>query len=246
MARTPLAHRPVSGASFGKRQRFWIFADLGMLFFVAAALIVGWTLGLLPADVTHSEPYKIAAQLKPDQAQLIARWPRAAIVVLVLANAPIAPLVNGVFTFGEEWGWRGWLLPKLLPLGQWRALVLSGAIWGAWHAPVVALGYNYPQHPALGPLLMIVFCVIIGILLGWTRLATGSVWPAVIGHAVINATSAAHALLGPEGSFDTAQATILGWSGWLLPLAFIAWLAATRRLPVATARTPVLLGESIG
>jgi membrane protease YdiL (CAAX protease family) len=82
---------------------------------------------------------------------------------------------------------------------------------------------------------MIVFCVITGILLGWTRLATGSVWPAVIGHAVINATGGAHALLGPEGSFDTAQATFLGWNGWLLPLAFIAWLAATRRLPVATA-----------
>jgi hypothetical protein len=81
--------------------------------------------------------------------------------------------------------------PKLLPLEQWRALLLSGAIWGAWHAPVVALGYNYPQHHALGPLLMIVFCVIFGIL--------------------------------------------LGWSGWLLPLAFIAWLATTRRLPVATA-----------
>jgi membrane protease YdiL (CAAX protease family) len=82
---------------------------------------------------------------------------------------------------------------------------------------------------------MIVFCVITGILLGWTRLATGSVWPAVIGHAVINATGGAHALLGPEGSFHTAQATFLGWNGWLLPLAFIAWLAATRRLPVATA-----------
>jgi len=139
------ALRTETGLVLGRRWvRFWIFADLGMLSFVAGPFVVGWALGLLPADVTHSEPYKFVAQLKPDQAQLLARWPRVAIIVLLFANAPIAPLVNGVFTFGEEWGWRGLLLPKLLPLGQWRALLFSGAIWGAWHAPIVALGYNYP------------------------------------------------------------------------------------------------------
>ena len=86
-----------------------------ILRFVDGALVVGCALGLLPADVAHSDSYKLIAQVKPDQAQFIARWPRAAIVVLVLLHAPVAPLVNGVFAFGEEWGWRGWLLPKLLP-----------------------------------------------------------------------------------------------------------------------------------
>jgi hypothetical protein len=31
---------------------------------------------------------------------------------------------------------------------------------------------------------------------------------------------------------DPAQATLSGWTGWLLPLLAIALLAATRRLPV--------------
>ena len=38
----------------------------------------------------------------------------------------IAPGINAIFAFGEEWGWRGFLLPKLLPLGQWPALLLAG------------------------------------------------------------------------------------------------------------------------
>jgi hypothetical protein len=37
--------------------------------------------------------------------------------------------------FGEEYGWRGYLLPKLLPLGELRASLIVGVIWGAWHFP---------------------------------------------------------------------------------------------------------------
>jgi membrane protease YdiL (CAAX protease family) len=35
----------------------------------------------------------------------------------------------GLFGFGEEFGWRGYLLPKLMPLGRWKAYVLVGIIW---------------------------------------------------------------------------------------------------------------------
>jgi membrane protease YdiL (CAAX protease family) len=212
--------------------RFWIGAILGTVFFVAAALCIGWASGLLPHELTHTPFYGSVANASPRLGEMLVRWPRASVLVFLMVIAPIAPL-NGIFTFGEEWGWRGWLLPNLLPLGQWRALVLSGVIWGVWHAPVIALGYNYPLHHTLGPVLMIGFCVILGILFGWTRLETGSIWPSVIAHAVLNAIAGAHLLLGPETSVDTAQATILGWTGWILPVAFIGWLAATRRITSA-------------
>ncbi len=42
----------------------------------------------------------------------------------------ISPLINGLFTFGDEFGWRAYLLPKLMPLGGRRAVLLSGVIWG--------------------------------------------------------------------------------------------------------------------
>ena len=65
-----------------------------------------------------------------------------------------APLINTLLALGEELGWRGLLLPELLPLGQRRAILLSGVIWGFWHAPVILQGHNYPSQPVLGVFLM--------------------------------------------------------------------------------------------
>ncbi len=62
----------------------------------------------------------------------------------------IAPVINMLFTLGEELGWRGYLLPKLLPLGQWNAILVSGVVWGGWHASAIAQGHNYPGYPVLG------------------------------------------------------------------------------------------------
>jgi membrane protease YdiL (CAAX protease family) len=40
---------------------------------------------------------------------------------------------------GEEYGWRGYLLPRLLPLGEVRGTLLLGIIWALWHLPVLTL-----------------------------------------------------------------------------------------------------------
>lgn len=102
----------------------------------------------------------------------------------------MAPLLNGLFTFGEEFGWRAYLQPKLMPLGGRRAMLLMGAIWGVWHWPVIAMGHNYgleyPGAPWTGLLAMVWFTFTVGTFLGWVTLRGGSVWPAVIGHAALN------------------------------------------------------------
>jgi membrane protease YdiL (CAAX protease family) len=102
----------------------------------------------------------------------------------------ISPLVNGLFTFGEEFGWRAYLQPRLMPLGGRPAMLLMGLIWGVWHWPVILMGHNYgldyPGAPYLGPLMMIWFTFVLGTFLGWVALRGGSVWPAVIGHAAVN------------------------------------------------------------
>jgi membrane protease YdiL (CAAX protease family) len=116
----------------------------------------------------------------------------------------ISPIVNAIGTFGEEFGWRAYLLPKLMALGWKKAVVLLGVIWGVWHWPVIFMGYEYglkyPGSPWAGPLLFIWIIFCFGIFLAWATLKGGSVWPAVIGHAAINGIAAVALLLLTSGS----------------------------------------------
>lgn len=154
------------------------------------------------------------------------------IAIQVLQALLLGPIINLLFTMGEELGWRGFLLPRLLPLGQWPALLLSGAIWGVWHAPAIAQGHNYPDHPFLGIFLMTVFCILLGIIIGWMYLNTRSPWVAGVAHGSLNAWAGLPYLFISPG-FDTAiGGTITSTIGLLVIGLFVGWLVLTKRLPV--------------
>ena len=157
------------------------------------------------------------------------------LVLIQVAQALLlGPLINVIFTMGEELGWRGFLLPRLIPLGQWKALLISGLIWGVWHAPAIAQGHNYPDHPILGILLMTVFCILLGIIIGWMYLNTRSPWVAALAHGSINAWAGMPFLFLKPG-FDTALGgTLTSVPGWIVMGLFIGWLVLTKRLPVRT------------
>jgi hypothetical protein len=82
---------------------------------------------------------------------------------IFLASLFIGPAINGIFGFGEEFGWRGYLLPKLMPLGKLKAYTIVGVIWGLWHAPLIVVGFNYPGYPVLGIVGMVVMTTAISI-----------------------------------------------------------------------------------
>lgn len=116
------------------------------------------------------------------------------IVIQTVQAILIAPLVNALPTFGEEFGWRGYLQPKLMPLGGRKAVLITGAIWGVWHWPIILMGHNYGLEyfgaPFLGPLAMLWFCVTFSAFFGWITIKSDSVWPAVIAHGAINGIAA--------------------------------------------------------
>jgi membrane protease YdiL (CAAX protease family) len=60
--------------------------------------------------------------------------------------------ISSALAFGEEFGWRGYLLPKLLPMGEVKAAVIVGLIWGPWHLPVLIVGLNYPGQSIIAVL----------------------------------------------------------------------------------------------
>ena len=93
--------------------------------------------------------------------------------------------------FGEEWGWRGYMMPKLLKLmPKWAAVLLGGLIWGLWHAPLTIAGHNfgidYPGYPFAGIGLMCLMCIFMNAFLTLLTEKTGSIYPASFCHMVNN------------------------------------------------------------
>ncbi len=113
-----------------------------------------------------------------------------AMVLMVLS-----PFLNFIPALGEEWGWRGYLLPKVVQRVNFLpAALLTGFIWGLWHAPIIVAGHNYgvgySGYPWLGIVAMCVFCIFAGILLSYLTLSTKSCLPAALAHGAMNGTAA--------------------------------------------------------
>jgi membrane protease YdiL (CAAX protease family) len=114
------------------------------------------------------------------------RWSEATWFVYLMLLVIALPVT--LFTFGEEYGWRGYLLPRLLPLGEIRASVLLGVIWGVWHLPLLLAGLNYPGVNIWLAILVFTFVTVaLSFTYTWFYVASsGSVLVAAVFHASTN------------------------------------------------------------
>jgi membrane protease YdiL (CAAX protease family) len=89
---------------------------------------------------------------------------------------------------GEELGWRGFLVPTLArTMSFGRTALVSGAIWAAWHVPLIVFAdYNAGTATWYAVLCFVAMVVSLSVPLAWLRLRSGSVWPAAILHATHN------------------------------------------------------------
>lgn len=194
---------------------------------VGLALLIGYQHWALSGNLHTLGQYLAKAAHQPSaSADHLAQM---TILVEVPLAFTLAIPFNMIFTFGEEFGWRGFLLPRLAPLGGVWAAIITGIVWGVWHAPLIVLdGYNYPGHPWLGIGMMVVFTVALGIIFAWLRFRSGSVWPSTLAHAAINAQAGFAVVLLSHG--DSLFSVPIGIIGLVPMLAFATWLAATGRL----------------
>ncbi len=126
-----------------------------------------------------------------------------------------------VICMGEEYGWRGYLFPKLEKVSNLPvALIVTGVVWGLWHyvnclyldSDMIA---KYLLSQTISTVLFNPFFVLL------TK-KSGSIYPASIAHAVNNAS--AGTLIAYSGLLDTmseAELTKLNLDGILNPLYMI-------------------------
>ena len=133
---------------------------------------------------------------------LVDGWPS------LVANYVLALLIIGI---GEELGWRGWLLPKLLTRrSRAKATILVAAVWCPWHLPILLRG-------GWGALSFAVVVVALSFLFTalWSY-ARESVLVVALGHASVNA---------PFFFFESALGPQRSYAAWLMVCAFYSLLA---------------------
>lgn len=129
----------------------------------------------------------------------IGRLDLTALNGVIVLNGPVSILrsvlylllnlfMSTILGLGEEIGWRGYLLPHLLPLGHTRALLLSGLLQGIWHLPILLLTpfYHEGGNRWLVTMLFLLSLTLAGVFYGYLRLTSQSVWPAALAHGAFN------------------------------------------------------------
>lgn len=217
----------------GRTLGFTALAVVSMPVVVSAGIAIAAALGFVKLDILHLSGFRTALETASGSALPVPVWTIAAVQLLTI---PLGAAVNAVLAFGEEVGWRGWLLPALLPMGRWPALLVSGALWGAWHSPIVLLGYNFGEPNLGGVGLMMVATTLLGVIFGWLRLTSGSLWPAVLAHGSLNAAGGLINVFADEGEpVDLTLAGPLGVGSWVAMALVVVVLILTRQLPIGTA-----------
>lgn len=197
------------------RPVFSLVGGLGAIAFAGAATLVAWLLGLggLVQGAAEAE---------------LSTAPATASALLAICAAFIATLVLiWVQAFAEEIGWRGYFLPRAMErFGRWKGLVLHGAVWGLWYAPVLFFT-TYGQLGALSRSLgFIVTCMLLGTLFGWLRLVAKSLVPVVLANTTLTlAAGLPYVMNGVDAGLRSAA---FGPPGWIVLLLVIAGLLLSR------------------
>ncbi|MDR0295532.1 MAG: CPBP family intramembrane metalloprotease [Prevotellaceae bacterium] len=130
----------------------------------------------------------LPAEAAEGAAKQISQFPPAIFMLIQIVNALIAGYtINALFAFGEELGWRGYLLRELKNKKFLHASLIIGLVWGLWHFPLILLGHNYPQHPVAGVGMMMVMCVLTSPVMIYIVIKSKSVITAAIFHGTFNA-----------------------------------------------------------
>ena len=171
----------------------WVVAWLLPVVMVALCIFIN---GMMPGvELQYNSEQLINQYHVPEDQQEMVReqmgqMPVYLMIIITLVSGLIAGItINAIAAFGEEYGWRNYLVGALREVKFWKAALFIGIVWGIWHFPLILMGHNYPNEPYWGVLLMVVFCIVMGVIELYFVLKTKSMMPAAIFHGTVNAVS---------------------------------------------------------
>jgi membrane protease YdiL (CAAX protease family) len=219
--------RPFRNLNISFRLNRW-FLTAGLVPFIYTFMALG--INLLFPKVSFSVTYegflaRLPREYVEPAAQQLSRFPPLVFLLIQIAQALAAGFtINAFFAFGEELGWRGYLLKALKNKTVLSSSLIIGAVWGLWHFPLILLGHNYPQHPVAGVGMMIVFCILLTPMMIYIVIKSKSVITAAIFHGSNNAI-AGITILYITGGNDLTNG-VVGLAGFftLLLINFIFYL----------------------
>ncbi len=191
------------------------------------ALLTAWLYPLVVGFAAYGAAWAMGlAQFQaplPASARVYVANPAANFLIAVVLMATINTVLSCVSAAGEEIGWRGYMLTRLIDAGVPKPVLVSGLIWACWHVPLILSGqYAAGPHPRISAMLFVVDVVAVAYLAAFLRLRSGSVWPAVLFHGAWNAII--------QGAFDRATVgtpLAVGESGYLTAIVnvlLVAWI----------------------
>jgi uncharacterized protein len=166
-----------SAGMAGGKWQVWLLYGAGLVAFYGLQAYLNYVFKLgTVVDLNAAFPQMAAANMP------------APVLLLTMAinTVIVGPFLGLIITFGEEYGWRGYLQTELTRLGRIRGVFLLGVIWGIWHWPVIWMGYNYPGQPLLGSIAMVAMCILLSFFLAYAVFKSNGVWTAAYLHALSN------------------------------------------------------------
>ena len=206
---------------------YFLFGLLLPLVIVAAMVFEAQALGRAPAGfnlleaiqgvVPHAEITGQAATAA--KLAQIGPWLIPVLLGSAIAATPVL--------WGEEFGWRGYLQPRLFPGRPLAAAGVTGVIWAAWHFPLILRGYDYgPEQGVIGCGALVVSAILLSIVFAWLVERTGSIWSSSLAHAATNAIGGGLTFLWFGGVHNAALTSYVGalaWPPFIVVCALILW-----------------------
>ncbi|WP_330342519.1 CPBP family intramembrane glutamic endopeptidase [Streptomyces sp. NBC_00557] len=214
---------------FRQAWRFYAVAWVGPPLVAGATLAMSAAVGLWHPD--YSGPGGI-----PGPKEV------GAVLALMLVAAVLTPLYAG-----EEFGWTGYLRPRLFAGRTAPSAVVTGLIWAVWHFPLAFIGYVDFSNVVVGLLVWALSFQLQEIILLWLYQRSGSVWVPSLAHAGNNMVL--FLILG-SALDKTGPGPVAPLLMALAPLAAIcAWIIGGGRLSRdrrVSEPTPARSGEATG